>query len=240
MRICACLWGGTYNPIIPVFRNRPRDWRGDVPDSLTGAQIGRGYAKFFEPDVFVEAEPNLLERIGLAPLRTTRGLNSPVIPLDALLSRLRHGDWPDFEAGLGIMDVLHDVYENERRFELRDDRPAYLVERQPGTGLVEALFGLYPSDEPSTYFARGYGDVFKPTVVEATPDIWIKVYMEGGVCPLGLTAHRLERQPTGWEDPKYFVFDPSKATDLIDLWNLRSEPTPVLPIPMEWWPALDR
>ena len=183
MRICACLWGGTYNPIIPVFRNRPRDWRGDVPDLLTGAQIGRGYVEFFEPDLFVEAEPNLLERIGLASLRITRGLHSSVIPLDALLSRRRHGDWPEFEAGLGIMDVLRDVYENERRFELRDERPAYLVERQPGTGLVEALFGLYPSDEPSTYFARGYGDVFKPTVVEATPDIWIKVYMEGGVSP---------------------------------------------------------
>ena len=238
MRICACLWGGIYNPIIPVFRNRPRDWRPDVPDSLTGAQIGCGYVEFFEPDVFVEAEPNLLERIGLAALRTTPGLHSPVIALDALLSCGRYGDWPELGAGLGIMDVLRDVYENERRFQLRDERPAYLVERQPGTGLVETLFGLYPSDEPSTYFARGYGDVFKPTVVEATPDIWIKVYMEGGVSPLGLTAHRLERQPTGWDDPKFFVFDPSKPTDLIDLWNMRSEPGPVLPVPTEWWPAL--
>ena len=152
--------------------------------------------------------------------------------------RRRSSRRPELEAGLGIMDVLRDVYENERRFELRDERPAYLVERQPGTGLVEALFGLYPGDEPSTYIASGYGDVFKPTVVEATPDIWTKVYMEGGVSPLGLTAHRLERQPTGWDDPKYFVFDPSKATDLIDLWNMRSEPGPVLPVPMEWWPAL--
>ena len=156
MRICACLWGGFYNPIIPVFRSRPRDWRPDLPATLTGAQIGRGYIDFFEPDIFVEAEPNLLERIGLAALRSTPGLHSPVIRLDALLSCRRYGDWPELEAGLGIVDVLRDVYENERRFELRDERPAYLVERQPGTGLVEALFGLYPSDEASNYFARGY------------------------------------------------------------------------------------
>ena len=129
------------------------------------------------------------------------------------------------------MDVLRDIYEYERRFELRDERPAFVVERQPGTGLVEALFGLYPNDEPSTYFAQGYGDVFKPTVVKAAPDIWTKVYMEGAVSPLRLTAHRLERQPTGRDDPKYFVFDPSKATDLIDLWNLRLEPSPVSPYP---------
>ena len=238
MQICVCLWGGVYNPIIPVFRNRPQEWRPDVPDSLTGAQIARGYVEFFEPDVFVEAEPNLLERIGLSSLRDTPRLRSPVIPLDALLACGRNRDWSELDVGLGIMDVLQDVYENERRFELRDARPAYSVNRRPGTGLVEALFGLYPVDEPSSYFARAYGNVFKPTVVEATPDTWLKVHMEGGVSPLVLTAHRLERQPTGRDDPKYFVFDPAKTTDLIDLWNLRLEPSPVLPVPLEWWPAL--
>ena len=238
MRICACLWGGVYNPIIPVFRTRPRDWRSDVPDSLTGAQMARGYVEFFEPDVFVEAEPNLLERIGLASLRDTPGLRSPVLPLDALLARGRHRDWAELDVGLGIMDVLNDIHENERRFELRDARPAYAVQRRPGTGLVEAIFGLHPNDEPSAYFARAYGDVFKPTVVDATPDTWIKVYTERGVSPLDLTTYRLERQPTGLESRKYFVFDPGKTTDLIDQWNLRLEPNRVLPVPLDWWPAL--
>ena len=238
MRICACLWGGVYNPIIPVFRNRPRDWHPDVPDSLTGAQIARGYVEFFEPDVFVEAEPNLLERIGLSSIRDTPRLRSPVIALDALLARGRNRDWTQIDVGLGIIDVLNDVYEKVRRFELRDARPAYSVRRSTGTGLVEALFGLYPNDEPSRYFARAYDGVFKPTVVDATPDAWIKVYMERGVSPIGLTTYRLERQPTGRDDPKCFVFDPAKATDLIDFWNVRLEPNPVLPVPLEWWPAL--
>ena len=26
MRTCTCLWGGAYNPIIPVFRKRPAEW----------------------------------------------------------------------------------------------------------------------------------------------------------------------------------------------------------------------
>lgn len=158
MRICACLWGGAYNPIIPVFRVRPGDWRPDVPDSLTGAQIGRGYVEFFEPGVFVEAEPNLLERIGLGALRTVGGLRRPVVSLDDLLACPPNRNWSELEFGLGIMDVLKGVYESERRFQLRDERPAYLVDRSPGSGLVEALFGLYPNDEPSSYFARAYPD----------------------------------------------------------------------------------
>ena len=238
MRICACLWGGAYNPIIPVFRNRPRDWRPDLPDSLTGAQIGRGYVEFFEPDVFVEAEPRLLERIGLGVLRGTGGIRRSVISLDQLLACRRNRDWSELELGLGIMDVLKDVYESERRFQLRDAHSAYLVHRRPGGGLVEVLFGLYPNDEPSSYFARAYGDVFKPAVVEATPDVWIKVYMEGGVSPLGLTSYRLERQPSSRRNPKIFVFNPAKATDLVDLWNLRIEPGAVLPVPLDWWPEL--
>ena len=238
MRICACLWGGAYNPIIPVFRSRPRDWRPDVPDSLTGVQIARGYVEFFEPDVFVEAEPGLLERIGLGELRGASALRPPVISLDALLACRDDRDWSELEFGLGIADVLNDIYERERRFQLRDARPAYLVKRRPGTGLVEAVFGLYPTDEPSGYFARDYAAVFKPDVVEATPDIWTKVYMKGGLSPLRLTEYRLERQPPSSPNPNFFVFDPAMATDLIDLWNLRIEPRAVLPLPIDWWPDL--
>ena len=148
------------------------------------------------------------------------------------------GIWSEFQVGLSIMDVLKDVYERELRFQLRDARPAYLVERRPGTGLVEAVFGLYPNDATSSYFTRAYVDVFRPASVEATPDTWTKVYMEGGIYPLGLTEYSLERRKTWRHDPKFFVFDPAKATDLIDLWNLRIEPSPVLPIPLDWWPEL--
>ena len=238
MRTCTCLWGGAYNPIIPVFHQRPAEWRRDIPDFLTGTEIARGYVKFFEPDVFVEAQPNLLERIGLGALRRTAAIRPPVIPLKFLLACDRDEDWSELEFGLGITDVLTDVYERERRFQLRDPRPAYLVNRQQGTGLVEAVFGLYPNEAPSSYFARDYDDVFKPTVVEATPDAWTKVYLEGGVSPLGLTTHRLEQLRTWRDDAKFFVFDPARTTDLIDLWNLRIEPCPVVPIPLDWWPEV--
>ena len=238
MRICACLWGGAYNPIIPVFRSRPREWRPDIPDLATGAQIARRYVEFFEPDVFVEAEPKLLERIGLGELRGTSALRPPVIRLDALLACRFDRHESELEFGLGIVDVLRDIYEREQRFQLRDARSAYLVKRHAGTALVEALFGLYPDDGPSSYFARGYVDVFKPDAVEATPDIWKKVYIEGATAPLRLTAYRLEREPPSGPNRRFFVFDPTKATDLIDLWNLRIEPSPVLPVPLNWWPEL--
>ena len=235
MRLCACLWGGACNPIIPVFRTRPREWRDDFPESMTGAQVARGYVEFFEPDVFVEAAPGLLEGIGLGALGDTVSFPECVVALDALSACPPYQEWTEFALGLGIVDALEHVYESEQRFQLRDEKPAVLVKPNRGTGLVEAMFGLYPDDEASRHFAQAYGKVFRPEVVEATPATWIRVFNDAAVTPLVITSHQLQRETLGRDRPKFFVFDPAKATDLIDLWNLRIEANPVLPVPIDWW-----
>ncbi len=56
MRLNTCLWGGMYNPIIPVFRAAPKEWRGVWPEFVKGYDVAKGYVRFFEPDVYVEAE----------------------------------------------------------------------------------------------------------------------------------------------------------------------------------------
>jgi hypothetical protein len=56
MAYCCCLWGGAHNPIIPVFKSTPKDWRDERFERLKGPAIARGYINFFEPDVYVEAE----------------------------------------------------------------------------------------------------------------------------------------------------------------------------------------
>jgi len=48
MRYCACLWGGIYNPLIPVFRKPPKEWRLEPFERLSGSDIAKGYIKFFD------------------------------------------------------------------------------------------------------------------------------------------------------------------------------------------------
>ena len=238
MRICTCLWGGAYNPIIPVFRRRPKEWRPEQPDDFTCAEIVRGYVEFFEPDVYVEAAPNLLERAGLGNLRSVPGLRNHVVSLQKLLSCDDHRGSSELETGLNIIDVLTDIYQSERRFQLRDHRSAVLVKPGGNTALGAALFGLYPSDGPSQYFAQAYRDVFNPTILEASPETWLRVYRDGAITPLNTTTHKLEVFRNWQDGPKIFIFDPSMSTDLIDLWNVRLEPCPIFPIPIDWWSTL--
>lgn len=65
MQICTCLWGGMYNPMIPVFRKGPAEWRSEPWERVRGYSIAKGYLEFFEPDVLVEAETGLSRLAGL-------------------------------------------------------------------------------------------------------------------------------------------------------------------------------
>ncbi len=69
MSYCACLWGGVYNPIIPVFRTAPKEWKPEPFERIKGFAVAKGYVNFFEPGVFVESEEGLLENAGLGALR---------------------------------------------------------------------------------------------------------------------------------------------------------------------------
>ena len=237
MEVSACLWGGAYNPIIPVARPA-QDCRDESSDSGIDVDVVRGYVEFFEPDVFVEAAPGLLETAGLGSLRRERGVSHHVLSLDSLLSCDSRSNHSYLEVGLTIIDVLRHVYEAEQRFQLREPRSAFLVQRGSDPDFVPAVFGLYPDDEASRYFARSYQDVFDPSLLEPTPDTWLRVYTEDAVTPLRITRYKLETSRSWRDGPRFFVFDPGTGADLIELWNLRLESAPVLPVPIDWWSDL--
>jgi hypothetical protein len=48
MQVCTCLWGGIYNPIIPVCAALPETWRDQPFREITGPELARGYVRFFE------------------------------------------------------------------------------------------------------------------------------------------------------------------------------------------------
>lgn len=234
MRACACLWGGIYNPIIPVFRNPPREWRSERFERVKGLAVAKGYIDFFEPDVFVESKHGLLEDAGLGALREEHSIRKSVISLSKFLAPEDDRDWSEPAFGLNIIDVYRHLYETEQRFQPRDKRPSVQVKPQRGNGLVEAIFGAFPNQRDTDYISEWYVNVFAPTERKATPDTWLEVFKQGAQSPLLVTRHGIDRQRYWYHDPLIYVFDPAKPIDLIDCWNLRLEPHPVLPIPFDW------
>ena len=238
MRYCTCIWGGIYNPIIPVFRNPPKEWKPEPYDRLRGLSIAKGYLKFFEPDIYVEAEKGLLESVGLAAMRQRLPIYSDAITLQEFLKPEQHKDWSQPAFGLSIRDVQGHIYRTEQQFERRDPRENLLVKRDKGSAVTEAIFGAYPTQKDASYFCNNYRSIFQPTEISPSPDAWLKVFEQNAVVPLRVTRYGLEPQRFWHHDALIYVFDPARPTDLIDLWNLRLEPNPVVPVPVDWFQAL--
>ena len=238
MRACTCVWGGVYNPIIPVFARAPKEWRPEIYRRFKGAEVAKGYARFFEPDVYVETEKGLLEQAGLGALREKNTLHTQVITLNELLEPEGDRNWSEPAFGLNIHDVLAHVYKVEQQFMHRDKRENLYVSPERGSAITEAVFGVYPAPDAVKYIEKAYEDVYRPQRVKPTVDTWRQVFLKNAGTPLRVTRFGLETQRHWHHDLLIFVFDPKRATDLIDLWNLRLEPHPVLPVPLEWFEAL--
>lgn len=235
MRINACLWGGQYNPIIPVFKNTPKDWRNEHFKQLTGKQVVEGYIKFFEPDVYVEAKVGLLEKVGLGALRGSN-FDKDIVSLDQFFEQEYRGIYDPY-FGQSVLDIINDTYMTERRFQLRDVKPAIYCKNKNNL-FAELCMGMYPDLDTTKHLSATYYDVFRPEEVQFSPDIWLKIFNNECVTPFSVTDKFLDIERMWHDEPIIYIFDPSKTTDLIDLWNMRIQPAEIFPVPMDWVPEL--
>ncbi|MGH8427324.1 MAG: hypothetical protein ACRES7_04985 [Gammaproteobacteria bacterium] len=238
MRACTCLWGGVFNPIIPVFTITPKEWRGEIYRRLKGTDVAKGYVEFFEPDVYAESKKGLLEKAGLGALREGNKFHPQTTTLKKFLAPERGRNWSEPVFGLNIHDVLTHIYKTEQKFVQRDARESLYVSPERENATADAIFGLYPATHSVKYIEQAYWDVYHPDKVKSSPDTWRRVFLKGATTPLRVTQYSLDTQRDWHHDFLIFVFDPTRATDLIDLWNLRLEPQPVLPVPLEWFEVL--
>jgi len=238
MRICTSLWGGIYNPIIPVYKTPPKEWRTEKHDSTKGYAVARGYINFFEPDVYVEAEKGLLKKAGLGSLDIKHGLTETVITLGDFLASRDHRDWSEPARGLNMIDVFSHIYDKEQRFVLKDGIETIIVPPVDGSGIAELVFGVFPDQEDCQYIRKSYENLYSPIEANSSSSTWKKVFLERARTPLGCTRYQLEAQRHWYHDLKFFVFDPKRPTDLIDCWNMCLEPSPFVPVPVDWFEEL--
>jgi hypothetical protein len=189
MRYCAAVWGGVYNPFIPVFSKPPKSWASDPFDRVRGIGVAKGYIRFFEPDVYVEAEKGLLELVGLGAVRDRLTVYPDVLTLSELLKPEKHKDWCEPAFGLNIQDVQAHLYRTDQQFTKRGQHEKIIVEAERGSGIAELIFGVFPTQKSVRYIARGYKDAFQPTKLSACPASWEKAFKEHALTPLRALSH---------------------------------------------------
>jgi hypothetical protein len=235
MRLCTCLWGGLYNPIIPVCNTVPDFWSETPLSTLSGPELAQGYIKFFEPDVFIEMEPGLADQIGLES-RSLGFRESRVLP--ASIFSTGRTDHQSDGFGITVSAIYRKLYERDFRFVTHDgDRVTSIDNTGQDGAFLDATFGGFPSSGWLQSTADHYVKAFAPLAVNADAVGFETIIKKRLGFPLSFTLEglKLDYGRSGRDNPTIFVPDPDSPYDLIDLWNLRLFHSDVLPVSARWF-----
>src|ERR1044071_7319008 len=100
------LWGGTFNPILPVFERLPKAWKPEVSRKVSARTVLEGYIEAFDPDFVVKS--GSLESVDL------KFDNREVIKCSEILESVHDDGTPAF--GIGLLEVLQHFAEQELKF----------------------------------------------------------------------------------------------------------------------------
>lgn len=226
LRISTCLWGGSYNPIIPCFRQIPKWWDRHNHRFETAAQIVNGYLDFFEPDFLVEAQEGLAKELGFDHDR--------VLQLQELLTR--EGDRERNGHGQSVFDLYRDLYRKEFQFALRNEHDIIDVspDKRSFSAFTACLFGAFPTNPDLKYLGQGFTDAFAPKKVVLNGPSLVKLYRSGFTSALRIGSSNIDVDYHDHSDPTLFVLDAYEPRDIIDFWNLRAVRRHIVPVPVQW------
>ena len=220
IRINTFLWGGTYNPVIPIFSETPANW-GYLPlPAPQPKDILEGYLRSFDPDVLIAC--------GKVDLSSINTQGRTAISAAEVTTPIADSGVPGY--GIGLFEVLAEIAKQEFKY-VRRDTLKLLVPTLgfPGEPILSAIFGDLPAEAKQDLYEEllGHVDSHRPVVgIDNFLELWTGHYLSRHrVCGFGLTVRGINQRCV------IFLFDHTCLIDVIDYWNLRALGWHVLPIP---------
>ena len=231
-RVNTCLWGGKFNPIIPIRKNK----KGDLLEKEN--QIIKKYLDFFEPDFVIETEKNI-----------SKGLNfERVLSINSILKDEKEKYGQEFQYGQSVKGLYKYLYETEFKYKhiLDPDSvsPPYkynniiyvetdkILPSDRFKNFIACNFGNFPDDEGLKYFSRKYEKFFHPVVKIFKPQSSYYLIDDFDQSPLDIGCKKLKVDFYN-NEPSLFLLDAENNEDLIDFWNLRGVCSKIKAVPIQ-------
>lgn len=229
IEINSTLWGGYYNPLIPIFSWTPRAWTDKPLKTPSPEIIFNGYLRAFDPDVLVACMD------GDVPDYVKKARRKIVAPNSMWLADQNRRFEPDW--GIGLFDLLNLIYEKHFRFVEKHPHEVKFVALQERYRLFwGAVFGIIP-DQIDGLLAKHYAEAFdlgKEPASTAT----LKKFLQNPriLYPHRITRYGLTETPRSfvWNFDNLFFMDANRALDIVDFWNLRAVGRRVIPVPRQF------
>lgn len=223
----SSLWGGVYNPIIPVSNRLPTRLKRNGVFVKSATELTNGYISAFDPDIIVQITQRIPKAINL-------GGRTVIRPAEVW----EHFDYESNELtpqfGVGVIELLDQIYDEHFRYVER--HPISIdFPRMPKKARLfwSALFGAYPAriHDAVTHRYRKAIEIQQSTV---TPDSFVSLLTQGIYYPTRITRLDLNKHfRTGsWQYATVFLLDTSSPSDVLEFWNLRALGKTVFPVPL--------
>ena len=222
IEVSTFLWGGTFNPIIPVYTRTPRTWEPHRGWRLPQPEeIIAGYLEAFDPDFVVP--------VGDCEGREFQVGHREIIKIQELIGNISETHSPRF--GVGFLEVLSNFVDKEFKFKRNDDLTLMFPKLPEAYGLfLASVFGKLPS-QAEQVIDRYYGKHLDVGFTLPTLKNFLELFEPLNLFPRRLTSWSLEHQPL--REPQIFFCNANNPQDVIDYWNLRAAGYYVVPIPIQ-------
>jgi hypothetical protein len=215
------LWGGSFNPIVPLFERLPRRWEQNKTEGVNARTVAAGYLDAFDPDIIV--------KVGALEKHDLKFSNRETIKCSEILSGFAEYGAPAY--GIGMHEMLRHFHKTELTFVRHEALRIHLPK-----------FG----EKHSLFLASVFGSI--PKALEKYSDKWwphfpglelkdcnISNYAEF-LAPNNLFLRRIGSLDISVYPSSFrrqdclFLMDANENLDVIDYWNLRALGWSVLPI----------
>lgn len=228
IRLACSLWGGMFFPIIPVHKRMPASWRDGPLKAPLAASVVRGYLDGFDPDLLVQFGKELPKYILDSKLK--------VVKPEDFWSSHRGRDATDPVYGIGVLDLLLDVFQEHFKYKAKFPVKAVFPAIPKTLGLFWAsVFGEYPSHIAKA-IEKEFSEALDLSTPEARADKFFDLTAGDVLFPKRITqwATHVQGGNSFRGNASVFFMDAAKVEDVIDFWNLRASGRPVLPLPKQF------
>jgi hypothetical protein len=224
IRLNTFLWGGTFNPIVPVFRRKPKAWRDGI-DRTSAKGVAEGLVQSFDPDYVV-----LVGRY--AKLTIDVGHRKVIRAAEILEGFTDHGT-PRY--GISLFEVLNHFIEKELKFVRREP----LDVRMPGFSgrgalFLSSIFGILPTDADRV-FKEQFAQALTVKSVACTLTDYAEHLRPGILFTRRFGSFFLQPPAVSGfrRGDCVFLLDAAEPLDVVDYWNLRAVGWSVIPVALQ-------
>ena len=219
------LWGGQFNPIIPIYRRLPPGWQHSTR-LISARDVFTGYLDAYDPDYVVP-----VGRIAEAPFPVG---NRTVLSPEEVLGEFEETGSPGY--GIGLFDILRHFVQNELRFKRRSPLKVVLPEPYKRHSLfLASVLGAVPPNTGST-LREHWTEPLEAAWQHCEGHSYANLIDGDTLFPGRLSSlfvGEISRQEWRRTDC-VFVMDATNIADIIDYWNLRAIGWNVIPAPIQF------